>query len=139
MSDGSTTPELSITEAEANDWLDGYKAAWETRDIAAVLALFVPDAKYCEKRFHEPLLGHKTLESYWRDRVFEHQRDISFEHELWGVRGSQLMAHWTARFTWLPINGIMELDGFCNVAFARRENGRLLGSEFNEWFDIKEY
>jgi hypothetical protein len=129
---------LVVSEEEAIDWLNGYKSAWEIRDVEAATALFAPEASYRERRFAEPLLGHKTLESYWRDRVFEHQRDIVFDFELWGVRGNELMAHWQASFTWLPINGIMRIDGVMNVKFSGRKNGRLVGMEFNEWFDLIE-
>ena len=125
----------TITEAEAIAWLNGYKTAWEERDVDAVLALFAPDARYRERRFGEPLLGHATLKSYFRDRVIEHQRDIEFSFTLWGVKDNELMARWEASFTWLPINGIMHLEGVCNVVFGERENGRLIGIEFNEWFD----
>lgn len=128
----------AITAEEAIGWLTGYKTAWENRDVDAALALFAPDVRYAERRFKHPLLGHGSLKSYFRDRVMEHQRDIRFEFELWGVRDNELMARWQAVFTWLPINGIIEMDGVCNVIFARREDGRLIGIEYNEWFDQTE-
>lgn len=129
---------IEISQTEAIDWLNGYKSAWESRDVAAALALFDPDAHYRERRFGEPLLGHRTLRSYWRDRVMEHQRDIVFDFDLWGVRGNELMARWQASFIWLPINGMMRMDGVLNVVFSGRKNDRLVGIEFNEWFDQME-
>ncbi|MBU1176234.1 MAG: nuclear transport factor 2 family protein [Alphaproteobacteria bacterium] len=119
-------------------WLHAYKHAWQERDVDAALALFTDDASYRERRFGEPLLGHKTLESYWRDRVFEHQRDIAFDFQLWGVKGNELMARWQASFIWLPINGLMRMDGVMHVTFAGRRNGRLIGSDYSEWFDHTE-
>lgn len=129
---------MTITETEVAQWLDAYKKAWETRDTDLALSLFTEDAEYREKRFGEPLLGHTTLRSYWQDRVFEHQRDISFSYEVWGIRDNQSMVTWQASFTWLPINGIMEIDGVFRLAFGAREDDRLLCSEFAEWMDQQE-
>ena len=42
------------------------------------------------------------------------------------------MARWQATFTWLPINGIMRIDGVMQVTFSERRDGRLLGLEFND-------
>ena len=124
-----------ISEDEAINWLNGYKKAWETRDPEAALALFAPEVRYRERRFGDPLMGYKSLKSYFRDRVMEHQRDISYDFDLWGVRGNELVARWQASFTWLPINGIMRMDGVMNVIFSGRRDGHLIGVEFNEWFD----
>jgi hypothetical protein len=136
---GGPSPQiLEISEGEANNWLDGFKHAWESRNLEAARALFTPDARYRERRFGDPLLGYQSLESYWRLRVFEHQRDICFDYQLWGVRGNELMARWQASYTWLPINGIIRMDGVCNVVFSKRENDRLKSCEFNEWFDLTE-
>lgn len=136
---GTTVGKMpDISEAEAIAWLNGYKHAWEARDVAAALALFTPDANYRERRFGEPLLGHANLESYWRDRVFEHQRDIVFDFELWGVRGNELMARWQAAFTWLPINGRMQLDGVMHVVFGEPRDGKPVGIAFSEWLDMTE-
>jgi nuclear transport factor 2 (NTF2) superfamily protein len=124
-----------ISEDEAIAWLNNYKTAWETRDADAALALFLPEIRYRHRRFTEPLTGHKALKSYFRDRVMEHQRDISFDFELWGVKGNGLMARWHASFTWLPINGYMRMDGVSHVVFGGREDGRLMCVEYNEWYD----
>lgn len=130
--------DIVVSEAEAESWLDGYKAAWEGRDIDLALALFTEHADYRERRFGEPLLGHKTLESYWRDRVFEHQRDITFTHQIWGVSGNECIATWQATFMWLPINGVMQLDGIARISFSERRAGRLVCSRFTEWMDYQE-
>lgn len=132
------TGRIKITETEAAQWLEGYKTAWETRDVDLAVSLFTDDADYREKRFSEPLLGHKTLRSYWQDRVFEHQRDISFHYDIWAVKGNQCFAGWQASFTWLPINGIIEIDGVCRLTFGAREDARLLCSVFEEWMDHHE-
>ncbi len=134
----SDPPSLEASENEARDWLDSYERARESRDLEAALALFAPDVRYCERRFAVPLQGRKTLESYWRDCIFEHQRDICFDYQFWGVRGNETIALWQATYTWLPINGIMRADGVCHVVFSERENGRLICGEYNEWFDLIE-
>ncbi len=126
---------LVISEDEVIDWLKGYKKAWETRDINAALALFVPDVRYHQRRFADPLVGQEALKSHFRDRVMEHQRDISYDFELWSLKGNELMARWQASFTWLPINGIIRMDGVCHVVFDKGEDGGLMGVEYNEWFD----
>ncbi len=131
---GSGTSQ-DITTEEAIDWLTSYKSSWENRDVEAALALFVPDVRYAARRYKHPLFGHSSLRSYFRDRVMGHQRDVRYEFELWGVKNNELMARWNAVFTWLPINGIIEMDGVCNVVFARREDGKLIGIEYSEWFD----
>ncbi len=130
---------LVIAEEEADDWLNGYKMAWETRDVEAALALFSPDARYCARQLGESIQGHEKLRTYWRDRVFEHQRDLQYEYELWGVRRNELMARWRARYTWLPINGNIHMDGVCHVAFSERREGRLLCSSYCEWHDLAEF
>lgn len=130
--------DIEITETEATQWLDGYKSAWETRDVDLAVSLFTSDVEYREKRFGEHLLGHKTLHSYWQDRVFEHQRDILFCYDIWAVKGNQCFAGWRASFTWLPINGIMQIDGAFRLAFGERQGTQLLCAEFNEWMDHRE-
>ena len=128
-----------ITTKEAAEWLDNYQTAWINRDIDLVVSLFTKDADYREKRFGPPLLGHPTLQSYWQDRVFEHQRDINFTYQIWAVDGRVCVAGWQAKFTWVPINGIMEMDGVFRLTFADKgRDGHLRCSEFAEWFDIQE-
>ena len=48
-----------MTEAEFAAWLDGYKAAWEDGDPAAVGELFTAEATYRETPFVEPLKGNE--------------------------------------------------------------------------------
>lgn len=129
---------VEITEHEAIQWLERYKSAWENRDTDAAVSLFTDDVDYREKRFGEPMLGHKTLYSYWQNRVFEHQRDISFQYKIWAVEDDICIAGWQASFTWLPISGIMQIDGVLRLIFKGRTEDGLLCSEFNEWMDHQE-
>lgn len=124
-----------ITRAEAETWMAGYKRAWEERDVDLVLDLFIPDVEYRENRFGEPLRGFKSLEDYWRARVAEYQRDVHFQFQVWAVHENECYAGFQAHFIWLPINGIMELDGVCRVRFERGSDGRLRGIKFEEWLN----
>lgn len=49
------------------EWIEGYRVAWETRDAAAVSALFVPDATYRSNIFEDAHQGRDGIESYWKD------------------------------------------------------------------------
>jgi hypothetical protein len=127
-----------ITEKEAGNWLDNYGTAWAKRDVELAISLFTDDADYRERRFGPPLLGHPTLKTYWEDRIFEHQRDITFEYQLWAVKGTVCFAGWQAKFTWTPINGIVEMDGVFRLEFSQKGKGGLVCSKFDEWFDTQD-
>jgi len=129
---------LVVTPEEASAWLDGYKRAWEERDVDAALSLFSEDADYREVRFGPPLLRHKDIESYWRVQVCEFQRDPKFDYQLWGISGNQAIATWQADFHWLPINSFIKIDGICKLVFSGRGPNGLVCSQFNEWFDYVE-
>ena len=129
---------IKITPEEAAHWLNNYKSAWVDRDVALAISLFTDDVDYREKRFGPPLLGHPTLHSYWQDRIFEHQRDITFDFQIWSVSDNICIAGWQAKFTWLPINGIMAMDGVFRLTFAGRDENGLKCAIFDEWFDIEE-
>ena len=48
------------------EWVEGYRRAWETRDAEAVVALFTADATYRSNIFEEPHRGHAGIDEYWR-------------------------------------------------------------------------
>jgi len=127
-----------ILETEAANWLDRYKAAWVNRDVELAVSLFTDDAEYREKRFGEPLQGHPTLRAYWNDRIFEHQRDISFAYQIWSVKEDICVAGWQASFTWLPINGIMQIDGVFRLSLTKDDDDGILCTKFDEWMDHQE-
>lgn len=129
--------EIAIGEADVVAWLDRYKRAWEERDAELVAALFTLDATYREQPFAAPVRGRDGVRRYWLANVVEHQRDVHFEHELWAVRDKRGFFHWRAHFTWLPINGIMELDGVSRISFAAGDAG-LLCHRLEEWIVIRD-
>jgi uncharacterized protein (TIGR02246 family) len=49
-----------------DDWIEGYRIAWETRDAEAVAALFTPDATYRSHILEEAHHGRDGVSSYWR-------------------------------------------------------------------------
>lgn len=136
MTENSPLPTVSAEEVA--QFFDLYKTAWEKKRTDLATSLFTEDVDYRENRFGEPLQGHTTVRSYWQDRVFEHQQDIRFDYKIWSTRGNEAMVTWQARFHWVPINGIMDLDGVTLVRFVGRQDGHLIANMFHEWFDISE-
>lgn len=131
-------PGPAINEDEATRWLERYKSAWIERDAALVLPLFTEDVDYRERRFGNPLRNYDSLEDYWRARVGVNQRDVHFHYEIWAVRDDQCFAGFQAQFVWLPINGIMELDGVTRMRFVHNADGDLQCCKFEEWLDHRE-
>lgn len=74
-----------------DDFMRGYKAAWEARDEHAFCALFTLDGIYRNTPFAQQR-GHAELAAYWqRVKLQEDVRvdyDILARGEAWG------MAHW---------------------------------------------
>jgi hypothetical protein len=58
------------------DWIEGYRLAWETRDADAVVGLFSPGATYRSNIFEEPHRGRDGIRAYWTS-VTEAQSDVS--------------------------------------------------------------
>jgi uncharacterized protein (TIGR02246 family) len=128
-----------ISETEARAWLAQYKSAWQDRDAELAASLFTPDAYYREKAFGDPCVGRDAIKRYWQNRVVEQQRDASFEPELWAVRDTHAFVQWQARFTWLPINGIMELSGVTKLDFATGDEAPPLCRSLEEWIAVSDH
>ena len=69
----------------------------------------------------------------------DRQRDIAFDFDLFAVRGPQAFTHWTAHFTWLPVNGIMELDGAARITFTREADSVVRAHTFEEWIEKRDH
>jgi ketosteroid isomerase-like protein len=52
-------------------WVDGYLAAWDSNDPAAIKALFTPDGTYLDRPFGTPKKGHDAITADWLDRKDE--------------------------------------------------------------------
>jgi len=128
-----------IAEADARAWIEAYGDAWTTRDPDKIVKLFTADASYQERRFHAPLRGAGPIRNYWQMLVHDLQRDVAFDVEQIVVSGNQAFVHWTAHFTWRPINGIFELDTVSRVTFSDETlSGLRLVSSFEEWINSRE-
>ena len=130
---------FTVTMAEAGQWLEIYRNAWIGRDIELVLSLFTENATYRESRFLPAFIGREAIRRYWANNVVAGQRDIAFDFDLFAVRGPQAFTHWTAHFTWLPVNGIMELDGAARISFTREADGVVRAHTFEEWIEKRDH
>ena len=128
-----------VSETEVRDWLAAYGDAWVTQDPGKIVQLFTDTATYQERRFRTPIAGIDAIRSYWQDLVHDLQRDVHFEPQQIAITGDQAFVHWTAHFTWRPINGILELDAVARITYsAETRNGRRLATAFEEWIDSRE-
>jgi hypothetical protein len=72
-------------------FMRGYKAAWEQRDEAMFSALFAADGEYHNTPFAIQR-GHRQLEDYWR-RV-KLQDDVNLSYEILASTAAGGIAHW---------------------------------------------
>ena len=115
-----------------NQWLEGYKQAWERRDPAAAAALFTEDASYSETPFDPPMQGQEAISAYWSNAV-SGQRDVRFTYEVLACAGDTGLCRWHAAFTSHPGGDGIDLDGIFRCRFADR--GQV--SRFEEWWHVK--
>ena len=128
-----------ISDSEVGDWIAAYGNAWVTQNPDKIVRLFTDDATYQERRFRTPIAGIEAIRSYWQDLVHDLQRDIHFEPVQIATAGDQAFVHWTAHFTWRPINGILELDAVSRITFSPgTRDGLRLATAFEEWIDSRE-
>lgn len=59
-----------------DEWIEGYRVAWESRDPGAAANLFSPDATYRARIFDEPHVGREGVRAYWSS-VTEAQSDVT--------------------------------------------------------------
>jgi hypothetical protein len=76
---------------DIEQFMRGYKAAWEGRDEAQFSALFTPDGIYRNTPFAEQR-GHAQLAQYWQ-RV-KLQEDVNVTYEILASTPSSGIAHW---------------------------------------------
>lgn len=72
-------------------FMQGYKTAWEARDEALFCALFAPDGVYHNTPFATQR-GHTELAAYWQ-RV-KLQADIVVSYEVLASTSDTGIAHW---------------------------------------------
>jgi|SRR5664279_2419489 len=76
---------------DIEQFMRGYKAAWEARDEVRFCALFTRDGIYRNTPFAEQR-GHDQLARYW-ERV-KLQADIKVTYEVLASTGDEGLAHW---------------------------------------------
>lgn len=74
-----------------DDFMQGYKAAWEARDPARFAALFHPDGQYHNTPF-QVQRGAEELAAYWK-RV-QLQEDVRVSFEVLAQQPDAGIAHW---------------------------------------------
>lgn len=72
-------------------FMQGYKAAWENKDEALFCALFTPDGAYHNTPFVVQR-GHAELAAYWR-RV-KLQEDVQLTYDVLANTPTGGVAHW---------------------------------------------
>ncbi len=122
---------------DIEQFMRGYKAAWEHRDEAMFCALFAADGEYHNTPFAVQR-GHHQLAEYWR-RV-KLQQDVQVMYEVLASAPSGGLAHWRVTYqvaseelfqTWAKSAGTnlvartpgdplprMVLDGVLQAAFS---------------------
>lgn len=118
-----------MNEADLQRWLKAYGWAWERRDPDAAADLFTADARYFEKPFEEPAVGHDGIRNYWKWAVANH-RDIKFSYKILTIDGNVGFAWWSTKFEIYPEGDDAFLDGIFMLEFE--ENG--LCQELREWW-----
>jgi limonene-1,2-epoxide hydrolase len=76
---------------DIEQFMQGYKAAWEQRDDARFVALFAPDGEYHNTPFAVQH-GPQQLAAYWQ-RV-KLQEDVHLSYEVLARETDSGIAHW---------------------------------------------
>ena len=76
---------------DIEQFMQGYKAAWERQDEARFCALFAADGRYHNTPFAVQR-GHAELAAYWQ-RV-KLQRDVVVDYDILAARDDGGIAHW---------------------------------------------
>jgi hypothetical protein len=76
---------------DIEQFMQGYKAAWEQRDESMFAALFAPDGEYHNTPFAVQR-GHAQLKAYWQ-RV-KLQEDVVVAYDVLASTPASGIAHW---------------------------------------------
>ena len=79
--------------ASAQEWIEGYRQAWENRDPDAAAALFTPDGTYRSNIFEEPHRGRDGVRAYW-ESVTGTQSEVDVRMGRPFVDGSRVAVEW---------------------------------------------
>lgn len=84
-----------------DEWLQGYRLAWENRDAESAAALFTPDATYRSNIFEAPYQGRDGVRNYWQT-VTKSQSEVSVQMGRPFVDGSRVAVEW---WTTMKVDG----------------------------------
>jgi ketosteroid isomerase-like protein len=87
-----------LTHGDAQDLLERYKRAWETRDPELAMALYSEHAEFRLDPFEEPARGPNEIRAIWND-VAATQTNVEFDAERTWVSGNTVLTSWHVAFT----------------------------------------
>ena len=121
-----------LTTAAVQNWMEGYKEAWETFDADKVVQLFTENAIYNDQPYEDPHLGRTGIHKYWSD-ITTDQKDVEFTYDVLAVTGNTGIAYWHSEFTSRSTGAGITLDGMFVLDFAN--DG--LCQNLREWWHLK--
>lgn len=116
---------------DVNEWLEGYRRAWEEGDAAAVVELFTSDAWYRSQIFSEPHVGSEAIRSYWeRATATQRKLDVRFGRPV--VQGNRVAVEWWTMMDEVD-DGELTLPGCLMLRFS--DDGRC--EELREYWHVE--
>ena len=79
--------------ARLDEWIEGYRLAWESRDAEAAARLFTPDATYRSNIFEDAHQGRDGVREYWRT-VTSTQSEVLVRMGRPFVDGPRVVVEW---------------------------------------------
>jgi len=134
---------LTVTRAEAQDWLDRYYSAWRSGDADAAALLFSSDAVYVVTPYEEPwpvgqrMSGRDQIAEFWVLVNTEHIRFLDGGYDLWAVNGNEAYARWWADIELREEGCWVKAEGVFKLTFSDRVDRHLLCSQLYEWNPIE--
>ncbi len=118
----------TFTHGDAQDLLDAFKLAWESRDPESIVNLFAADGEYREDPFADPLVGSNAIRARWNELAAS-QVHVEFDAERIWVSGDTVLASWHAAYTRRQTAERVRVRGFMTLEL---DDGRLI-SRMRRW------
>jgi len=80
------------------DIIKVYKKAWETRNPELITKIFTKNARYHERAFEKPFIGHNQISEYWKRKVVGEQKNIMFRPLKLYLFKNTAILEWEAKF-----------------------------------------
>jgi len=100
-----------LTPGDAQDLLERYKRAWETRDPDLAMEMYRDDAELRLDPFEEPAQGANAIRVIWND-IAATQVNIEFDAERTWAAGQTVLASWHVAFTRRATTERVRIRGF---------------------------